>query len=153
MTAIHALANGLMGAIFTGCARAAYELALDYAHERRAGGVKIIRHQSVAHRLFHMFRKVEASRALTRRVVEYNFEKSPDFCLHAAMTSKITGTQTSFEVASDALQIFGGNGMTREYPLEKLLRDARASLIEDGCNEILAIKGGFLLADKDRLQD
>ena len=54
-------------------------------------------------------------------------------------------------MASDALQIFGGNGLTREYPVEKLLRDARASLIEDGCNEILAIKGGYYLIDPDRL--
>jgi acyl-CoA dehydrogenase len=54
-------------------------------------------------------------------------------------------------VASDALQIFGGNGMTRAYPMEKLLRDARAALIEDGCNEMLAIKGGSLLVDPERL--
>jgi alkylation response protein AidB-like acyl-CoA dehydrogenase len=47
--------------------------------------------------------------------------------------------------------MFGGNGLTREYPIEKILRDARASLIEDGCNEILAIKGGGMLADLDRL--
>ena len=147
--AIHSLANGLMGATFTGVARAAYELALDYAHERKAGGVAIIRHQSVAYRLFHMFRKIEAARALTHRVVHYNLT-APTFCLQAAMTSKVTGTQTAFEVASDALQIFGGNGLTKEYPLEKLLRDARASLIEDGCNEILAIKGGYHLIDRDR---
>jgi alkylation response protein AidB-like acyl-CoA dehydrogenase len=147
--AIHSLANGLMGATFTGVARAAYELALDYAHERKAGGVPIIRHQSVATRLFHMFRKIEAARALTHRVVHYNLT-APSFCLHAAMTSKITGTQTAFEVTSDALQIFGGNGLTTEYPMEKLLRDARASLIEDGCNEILAIKGGYHLIDRDR---
>lgn len=146
---IHTAANGLMGAVFTGVARAAYEMALDYAHERKQGGVPIIRHQSVAQRLFHMFRKVEASRALTHRVVYYNFGSSP--ALHAGMAAKITGTQTSFEVASDALQIFGGNGLTREYPIEKLLRDARASLIEDGCNEILAIKGGYYLIDPDRL--
>lgn len=147
--AIHSLANGLMGATFTGVARAAYELALDYAHERKAGGVPIIRHQSVASRLFHMFRKIEAARALTHRVVHYNLT-APSFCLQAAMTSKVTGTQTAYEVASDALQIYGGNGLTREYPMEKLLRDARASLIEDGCNEILAIKGGYHLIDRDK---
>jgi len=148
--AIHTFANAIMGTVFTGCARAGYELALDYAHERKAGGVPIIRHQSVAARLFHMFRKVEAARALTHRVVHYNFA-SPLPSLHAAMTAKITATQASFEVASDALQIFGGNGLTREYPIEKILRDARASLIEDGCNDVLAIKGGYYLIDPDRL--
>jgi alkylation response protein AidB-like acyl-CoA dehydrogenase len=67
------------------------------------------------------------------------------------MAAKITGTQTAFEVASEALQIFGGNGLTREYPLEKLFRDARASLIEDGCNEFLAIKAGMGLMERDLL--
>ena len=148
--AIHTDANALMGATFTGVARAAYDVAYAYVHERKQGGVPIIKHQSVAYRLFHMFRKVEAARALTRRVVEYNMcAEQP--ALPAAMTSKVTATQTAFEVASDALQLFGGNGMTREYPLEKLLRDARASMIEDGCNEILAIKGGMSLLDPELL--
>jgi alkylation response protein AidB-like acyl-CoA dehydrogenase len=147
---IHTDANGLMGAIFTGVARAAYDLAHAYVHERKQGGVPIIKHQSVASRLFHMFRKVEASRALTRRIVEYNMTVAQP-CLHAAMTAKITATQTAFEVASDALQLFGGNGLTREYPIEKIMRDARASMIEDGCNEILAIKGGYGLLDPELL--
>ena len=148
--AIHSDANALMGATFTGLARAAFDLAHAYVHERKQGGVPIIKHQSVAHRLFHMFRKVECARAITRRVVEYNMVSAQP-ALHAAMTSKITATQTAFEVASDALQLFGGNGMTREYPIEKMLRDARASMIEDGCNEILAIKGGYSLLDPDLL--
>lgn len=147
---IHTFANALMGTVFTGCARSAYELAHAYAHERKQGGLPIIRHQSVAYRLFHMFRKVEAARALTQRVVHYNYA-APAASLHAAMTAKVTATQTAFEVASDALQIFGGNGLTRDYPVEKILRDARASLIEDGCNEILAIKGGYYLIDPDLL--
>jgi alkylation response protein AidB-like acyl-CoA dehydrogenase len=145
--AIHTEANGLMGGIFTGVARAAYELAHQYAHERRQGGVPIIRHQSVQYRLFHMFRKVEIARALTQRIVLYN-STAPVPALHAAMTAKITGTQHAFEVANDALQLFGGNGLTREYPVEKLLRDARASLIEDGCNEVLALKGGTHLIEE-----
>ena len=67
------LGNACMGAIFAGTARAAYELALDYARERRQGGVPIAAHQSVAYRLFHMYRKVEAARALARRAMLYNF--------------------------------------------------------------------------------
>jgi acyl-CoA dehydrogenase len=148
--AIHTFANAIMGAVFTGTARAAFELAHAYAHERKQGGLPIIRHQSVASRLFHMFRKVEAARALSQRVVHYNFTAQQP-SLHAAMTSKITATQTAFEVANDALQIFCGNGLTREYPIEKIWRDARASLIEDGCNEVLAIKGGYYLIDPELL--
>lgn len=148
--AIHAEANGLMGAVWTGAARAAYELAFDYAHERKQGGLPIIRHQSVAQRLFHMARKVEMSRALTQRVAAFN-ATAPTPSLASAMMAKVTGTQTAFEVASDALQIFGGNGVTDEYPIEKIFRDARLALIEDGCNEILSIKGGYSLARMDRL--
>lgn len=147
---VHTMANGLMGAIFTGCARSAYDMALAYAHERKAGGVPIIRHQQVAYRLFHMFRKVEAACALTRRVVHYNFQ-TEQIALHAAMTAKVTATQTAFEVASESLQMHGGNGLSRAYPIEKILRDARASLIEDGCNEMLAIKGGVYLTNPDLL--
>jgi alkylation response protein AidB-like acyl-CoA dehydrogenase len=61
------------------------------------------------------------------------------------MASKTFATNAAFEVASDALQIFGGNGLTKEYPIEKILRDARASMIEDGCNEMLSIVGGARL--------
>ena len=148
--AVHTFANAIMGTVFVGAARAAFELALGYAHERKQGGLPIIRHQSVASRLFHMARKVEAARALAQRVVHYNFSSSQP-ALHAAMMAKITATQTSFEVANDALQIFCGNGLTREYPIEKIWRDARASLIEDGCNEVLAIKGGYYLIDPELL--
>ena len=133
--------------IFTGVAQAAYDLALDYAHERKQGGVPIIRHQNVAYRLFHMARKVEASRALTRRVALFN-NTADTPALQAGMMAKVTATQTAFEVASDSLQIFGGNGLTREHPIEKIMRDARASMIEDGCNEVLAIKGGYYLMDE-----
>lgn len=148
--AIHAEANVLMGACFTGVAQRAYELAHAYAHERRQGGQPLVQHQNVRYRLFHMFRRVEAARAVTRRACEYNMVMQQP-ALQAAMVSKVTGTQTAFEVASDALQMFGGNGMTRAYPMEKLLRDARASLIEDGCNEILSILGGSALVDPDLL--
>ena len=130
-------ANSGMGATFVGVAQAALDLALDYAKQRVQGGVAIIEHQSVKARLFEMFRKVEAARALNRRVVTYNAVNPPQ--LQYAIASKVTSTETAFEVASAALQIFGGNGLSREYPIEKLLRDARASMIEDGCNEVLGL--------------
>ncbi len=139
-------ANPQVAVMFLGVARAAYELALAYAHERKQGGVPIIKHSSVQYRLFHMFRKIEAARALTRRVMEYNVT-APKPALHGSCSAKITATQTAFEVASDALQIFGGNGMTKAYPMEKLLRDARSGLIADGCNEILAHKSGAMLVN------
>ena len=143
-------ANVHVANIAVGVARAAYEHAHAYAHERKQGGQSIIRPQSVQYRLFHMFRKVEAARALVRRVATYN-ATAPEAALQGSIAAKVTATQTAFEVASDALQIFGGNGMTKEYPMEKLLRDARAMLIADGCNEVLALKGGSLLVNPELL--
>ena len=143
-------ANSGMGGQFVGTARAAFELALDYAHTRKQGGVPIFKHQSVRQRLFEMFRKTEAARALVRRNYDYNYLSSEP-SLHGAIASKITSTQAAYDVACDALQMHGGNGLTLEYPMEKLFRDARASIIEDGCNEVLAIAGGTLLGDPEQL--
>ncbi len=147
---IHTEANALMGAVWSGVARSAYHLAHAYAHERKQGGVPIYKHQLVAYRLFDMFRRVEASVAMTRRVVHYNMTRDVP-ALQAAMVAKTLGTQTAFDVASDALGIFGGNGITHEYPIEKILRDARASMIEDGTNDVLSLKGGYYLMDPDLL--
>ncbi|SDU07681.1 Acyl-CoA dehydrogenase [Pseudomonas pohangensis] len=143
-------ANPHVGMMAVGMARAAYEHALAYAHERKQGGQPLIRHQHVRFRLFEMFRKVEAARALVRRVMDYNATAAYPSLL-GSTSAKVTATQTAFEVASDALQMFGGNGLTREYPMEKLFRDARAMLIADGANEMLAIKGGSDLINPELL--
>jgi len=136
-------ANAAMGQLFVGVSAAAYDHAVAYAKERVQGGVPIFEHQSVKSRLFKMFTKVEASRALARRVAVFNAAGAPQ--VQYSIATKVFCTNTAFEVASDALQIFGGNGLSREYPIEKLLRDARASLIEDGCNEVLSIVGASRL--------
>jgi alkylation response protein AidB-like acyl-CoA dehydrogenase len=133
-------ANSGMGAIFVGLAQAGFDLALAYAKERVQGGVPIFEHQSVKARLFKMFAQVEAARSLARRVVVYNAMNQPGLVQYS-IASKVFSTNTAFEAASSALQIYGGNGLSREYPIEKLLRDARASMIEDGCNDILSLVG------------
>lgn len=132
------MANGGMGTVFVGCARAALELAVDYAKTRVQGNVPIITHQSVKSRLFRMFQKVEAARALNHRVVRINMTHEVPM-LHLAIASKVTSTEAAFEVASGALGIYGGAGISRDCPIEKLLRDARISMIEDGCNEVLGL--------------
>lgn len=134
-----ASANAYMGTTFVGVARAAYEHALAYSRERVQGGVPIFQHQNVKAKLFRMFSQVEAARSLARRVLLFNSSQPP--LIQYSIASKTFCTQTAFEVASEALQIFGGNGLSREYPIEKLLRDARASMIEDGCNDILGLVG------------
>ena len=132
------LANGGMGTTFVGCARAALELAIDYAKTRIQGDVTIFTHQSVKSRLFKMFQKVEAARALNQRVIRINMIRELPL-LEMAIASKVTSTQAAFDVASDALQIFGGAGISRDCPIEKIFRDARISMIEDGCNEVLGL--------------
>ena len=150
VTATLAEANPHVAGMAMGLARAAYEHALAYAHERKAGGVPLVQHQHVRYRLFHMFRKVEMARGLLHRVITYN-ATAPQAALQGSAVAKVSVTQLAFEVANEALQMFGGNGMTHEYPMEKLVRDARALLIADGCNEMLALKGGSLLVNPDLL--
>jgi alkylation response protein AidB-like acyl-CoA dehydrogenase len=133
-----ALANAAMGAIFTGVARAAWEAALAYCRERVQGGKPICEHQLVQKRLFDMFRRVEACRALSRAAMVYNHATLPP-AIEYSIAAKTFCTEGALEVASSAVQLLGGNGLAREYPTEKLFRDARASLIEDGCNDILAL--------------
>jgi alkylation response protein AidB-like acyl-CoA dehydrogenase/nitroreductase/NAD-dependent dihydropyrimidine dehydrogenase PreA subunit len=138
------LANSWMGVLFSGCALSALEEALEYSKTRVQGGQLIYNHQSVKARLFDMFTAVEAARSLARRVLVYNValgKKMEAPAVHYAMASKILGTETAFRVASQAIQIFGGNGVSKEYYIEKVFRDARAALIEDGVNETLAIDG------------
>ena len=133
-------ANTAMATAFTGVARAAYEEALEYSKQRIQGGKPICEHQLVQKHLFEMFTKVEACRALSRAVMTYN-QTSMTPSLEHAIAAKTFCTQTAFEVASDALQVFGGNGLSKEYAMEKLFRDARASLIEDGTNDVLSLAG------------
>lgn len=132
------LANASMGTTFVGCARAALDLALEYAKTRIQGDAPIFVHQSVKSRLFRMFRSVEAARALNHRVTRINATRATPL-LELAIASKVTSTQAAFDVASDALQLFGGAGISRDCPIEKIFRDARISMIEDGCNEVLGM--------------
>ncbi|MFH1984187.1 MAG: acyl-CoA dehydrogenase family protein [Pseudomonadota bacterium] len=131
-------ANAAMGALFVGVARAAYEEALAYAKARIQGGKPLFSHQMIKHKLFNMFMKIEAARALSRAAMIYNYNNTPP-AIEYSIASKVFCTNTAFEVASDAVQIFGGSGVSREYPLEKFFRDARAGMIEDGANDSLMI--------------
>jgi acyl-CoA dehydrogenase len=132
-----------MGQIMTGLARAAFEHGLEYVHQRRQGGALLADHQMVQYRLGAMARKVETMRAVARRATEYTFLTPAK---HAYFTggSKVTCTELAYQVADEALQLLGGYGLSREYPMEKLFRDARAALIEDGENHLLNMKFGYL---------
>lgn len=142
---ILAEANMMMGALFVGQARAAYELAVQYANERKVGGTLMRYHQYTKHRVFKMFNQLESARAMVWRAYNYNMN-APEPAIQLSVCAKVSGTQAAYDICSEAIQMFGGNGLTKEYPIEKMWRDARASMIEDGTNETLGMKaGGYLL--------
>ena len=139
-------ANAGMSAIFTGVARAAFEEALAYCKQRVQGGKPIAEHQLVQKKLFDMFIKVESARSLSRAAMTYNAATNPPATQYS-IAAKVYCTEAAFEVASDAIQLFGGYGLARDLPVEKLFRDARASMIEDGTNEVLSLAGARKLID------
>ena len=131
-------ANSVMAPVFTGVARAAFEEAMVYCKQRVQGGKPLCEHQLVQRKLFDMFTKVESARQLSRAVTAYNSAAAPPQCRYAIM-AKVYCTQVAFEVASDAVQLFGGYGLSKDFLVEKLFRDARAAMIEDGANDTLAL--------------
>ncbi|MBI5446580.1 MAG: acyl-CoA/acyl-ACP dehydrogenase [Deltaproteobacteria bacterium] len=143
---ILAHANAMMATWATGLARAAFEEAFAYARERVQGTRPIVEHYSVRQRLFQLFARVETCRATSRAVVDLNLNVSPPL-VEYSVAAKTTCTQLCFENAHEALQLLGGNGLTQEYAIEKLFRDARATLIMDGNNEVLAASAGAVLAE------
>lgn len=132
-----------MSQVFTGVARAAFELALQYCHERRQGGHLLIDHQMTRLRLGEMLRRVETARAVARRSLSFA-RLSPQTHPYATASAKVTVTEEALAVVQEAFRLFGGNGTTLEYPIEKLLRDTQSALIEDGENRVLTMRLGLL---------
>jgi acyl-CoA dehydrogenase len=143
---ILASANLIMSALSNGLARAALEESLAYTKQRVQGGKALFEHYSMKQRLFHLFSRVETGRAISRAAMNLNLNISPPH-VEYSLVAKTQCTEMAFQNAHEALQIFGGNGLTREYTVEKLFRDARATLIEDGNNETLARHGGHILGE------
>jgi alkylation response protein AidB-like acyl-CoA dehydrogenase len=137
-------ANATMGAYFTGVAQAAYDMALKYSTERAQGGKPLCQHQWVQKKLFEMFMKVETARSFSRSALVFNMNTTPPLVQYS-IAAKVFCTETAFQVASDAIQLFGGYGVSRDFPIEKLFRDARAGMIEDGSNDSLCMAAGGML--------
>jgi alkylation response protein AidB-like acyl-CoA dehydrogenase len=132
--------NGGMAVVFAGLAKAAFDEAFKYSKARIQGGKPICEHTTIKLKLMKMFTLVEAARANARRMALYNQAHPLMPSVVHAVAAKCLSTETATQVASDAMQIFGGYGLAKEYPIEKMYRDARASMIEDGVNEAIAIK-------------
>ncbi|HPP79903.1 MAG TPA: acyl-CoA dehydrogenase family protein [Deltaproteobacteria bacterium] len=134
-------ANAHMAVMCLGGARAAFEETLTYTRERVQGGKPLCEHQDIQRRLAEMFIEIEAARQLSRNVLNYNLWSFPPHTTYS-MVSKIFCSRTAFDVAQNALQIFGGNGLSKEYHIEKLFRDITSTRIEDGSNETLTLAVG-----------
>lgn len=143
---ILASANLCMSAWSTGLARAAFEESLTYAKQRVQGGCPLIDHYAIKQRIFDQFCRTETCRAVSRAAMNLNLNISPPN-VEYSIWAKNQCTELAFQNTHEAIQIWGGNGLTKEYVLEKLFRDARATLIEDGNNENLAAHGGQILAE------
>lgn len=143
MASAWSFAGCVMGQTMTGLARAAFEMALQYCHERKQGGQPLIDHQLTRYRIGDMLRRVELCRAVARRSLSYS-RLSPLGHPYVTASGKVTVTEETMKIVSEALQLFGGAGTSREYPIEKLFRDARSALIEDGENYMLTMRLGLL---------
>ncbi|GAA4705914.1 acyl-CoA dehydrogenase family protein [Nocardioides conyzicola] len=124
-----------VGAQAIGIARAAYEVALDYAKTREQFGKPIIENQAIAFMLADMAVSIEASRLLVWRAA-WMARQGKKFEKAEGSMSKLFAGETAVKVTERAMQILGGNGFTREYPVERFARDAKIYTIFEGTSEI-----------------
>jgi butyryl-CoA dehydrogenase len=134
--ALSTLEGGRIGiaAQAVGMARAAYEAALAYAQEREAFGKPIIRHQAVAFRLADMATGIEAARQLVHHAAALADAGQP--CRKEAAMAKLFASETAEKVCSDAIQVHGGYGYLKDFPVERIWRDVRVCSIYEGTSDI-----------------
>ncbi|MER0246047.1 acyl-CoA dehydrogenase family protein [Streptomyces sp. HSW2009] len=124
-----------VGAMAVGTARAAYEEALEYAKTRTQFGRPIIDNQGVAFQLADMRTHIDAARLLVWRASWMAATGKPFTSAEGSM-SKLYASETAKQVTAQAIQIFGGNGYTRDYPVERMHRDSAIYTIFEGTSEI-----------------
>ncbi|MBW1853863.1 MAG: acyl-CoA dehydrogenase family protein [Deltaproteobacteria bacterium] len=118
-----------------GLAQGALDAAVEYARERETFGKPLISHQAVQHMLADMATQTEAARQLTYLSARAADKLSKDLPKVSAM-SKLFATDVAMKVTTDVVQIFGGYGYMRDYPVEKMMRDAKILQIYEGTNQI-----------------
>ena len=124
-----------VGAQAVGVAQGALDAAVEFAKERIQFDSPIISFQAVQHMLADMATATEAARALVYQVAKFVDSKPKDVSKEAAM-AKVFATDTAMKVTTDAVQVFGGSGYMRDYPVEKMMRDAKILQIYEGTNQI-----------------
>ncbi len=123
-----------IGAFAVGVARSAMEFAIDYSKKRQAFGVNIGNFQAIQHKIADMYQKVETSRLLVWKAA-WEADNGFDPTISASI-AKLYSTDEALGVVNEALQIFGGYGYTKMFPIEKLMRDMRLFKIYEGTSEI-----------------
>jgi len=118
-----------------GIAQGATDYALDYAQTRETMGQPIVQHELIAAKLADMETKCEAARGLLYKVGVMIDEDDPDLTKLSAM-AKLMCSDVAMAVTVDAVQILGGYGYIKEYPVERMMRDAKITQIYEGTNEI-----------------
>ena len=129
------LSRPTVGAQAVGIARAAYEFALDYAKERETWGRKIIENQAIAFTLADMKLEIDAARLLVWRAA-WMGRTGKDFNNAEGSMSKLKAGEVGVWATERAMQILGGNGYSREFPVERMHRDAKIWTIFEGTSEI-----------------
>jgi butyryl-CoA dehydrogenase len=127
-----------------GMAQSALDAALAYAHERTSFGKPLIGHQAVAFRLADMATAIEAARQLYLHAATLRDSGLP--CLKEASMAKLFATEAAEKVCSDAIQIHGGCGYVRDFPVERIWRDVRVTQIYEGASDIQRMVIGRALA-------
>lgn len=124
-----------VGAQGVGVAQGAFDAAAAYARERHQFGQPVISIQAVQHILADMATQIEAARSLVYAVAKYIDTNAKDVSKESAM-AKLFATDVAMKVTIDAVQVMGGAGYMREYPVEKMMRDAKILQIYEGTNQI-----------------
>ncbi|BBO71953.1 acyl-CoA dehydrogenase [Desulfosarcina alkanivorans] len=136
----------IIGAFGVGAARSAMEFAMDYAKKRRAFGMPVSAFQAIQFKIADMYQKVETARLMTLKAA-WEADQGQDPTLNASL-AKFYGTEVALEVVNEALQIFGGYGYTKMFPVEKLLRDVRLLRIYEGTSEVQrVIVSGYVMSE------
>ena len=117
-----------------GMARAAFEAALKYAHERESFGKLLFEHQAVNFRLADMATQIEAARHLVHHAA--SLRDAGKHCLKEASMAKLFSSEMAEKVCSDAIQIHGGYGYVADFPVERIYRDVRVCQIYEGASDI-----------------
>ncbi len=123
-----------IAALSLGIAKGAYEAAVKYAQERHQFGKPIATFQGIGFKLADMATRIEASELLTRKAAELKNRGEKSTKLSAM--AKYYASESAVHVANEAVQIFGGYGYTKDYPVEKFYRDAKLCTIGEGTSEI-----------------